>query len=80
MNCSDNKQTIRASLLESVGNIAIGFFVSVLSQMTVFPIFGIHTSRLTDLEIGAIFTAISLVRSFTLRRVFEALRVKGRLR
>lgn len=80
MNCSDNKQTVRASLLESVGNIAIGFFVSVLSQMTVFPIFGIQTSRVVDLEIGAIFTVISLVRSFTLRRIFEALRVKGRLR
>jgi hypothetical protein len=49
----------------------------VLAQMLVFPIFGLQTSLADNLAIGAVFTAISLARSYTLRRVFEGIRVHG---
>ena len=39
--------------------------------MLVFPLFGLDTTLGQNLAIGAIFTVVSLVRSYLLRRVFE---------
>ena len=61
------------SLIESVMNILIGFSVALASQTVVFPLAGIHGVSLgKNLEIGAYFTAISLVRSYVIRRWFNA--------
>jgi NhaP-type Na+/H+ or K+/H+ antiporter len=51
--------------------------VAVLTQIIVFPLFGLQVSLVDNLAIGVAFTAISLARSFVLRRVFEAIRVRG---
>jgi hypothetical protein len=40
----------------------------------VFPWLGLAVSVADHLLIGSIFTAVSLARSFVLRRMFEALR------
>ena len=66
-------QSKRHSLLESIANVAIGYGVAVSAQMLVFPLFGIHTSIQANLSIGLIFTGVSIVRSYALRRVFNAL-------
>lgn len=66
-------QTRMDSAIESATNIAIGFVVAILSQVVVFPIVGIHGVPLTtNLEIGAYFTAISLARSYLVRRWFNS--------
>lgn len=69
------KQSRAMSLVESIANVAIGYGVAVLSQMLVFPLFGISASLRDNLLIGLVFTAISIARSFMLRRIFEAIRV-----
>ena len=67
------EQSKLGSLIESAMNIVIGFGVALLSQIVVFPLVGIHGVPLsTNLEIGAYFTAISLVRSYVIRRWFNA--------
>lgn len=66
------QQTKLGSLIESLMNILIGFGVALASQILVFPLFGIHVSLITNLWIGAWFTAISLVRSYVIRRWFNA--------
>lgn len=71
------KQTKRASLVESLLNVAIGYGVALLSQIIVFPWFGIHVSISTNVVIGVVFTVISIARSFVVRRLFEHLRVQG---
>lgn len=71
------KQTRKASLAESLLNVAIGYGVALASQVLVFPLFGIHIGLGTNVAIGAIFTVISIVRSYVIRRLFEALRVSG---
>jgi hypothetical protein len=38
------------------------------------PIFGLSTTLAESMAIGAIFTALSIVRSYALRRMFEAIR------
>ena len=66
------KQTKLGSLIESLMNILIGFGVALASQILVFPLFEIHVSLSTNLLIGAWFTVISLVRSYVIRRWFDA--------
>ena len=68
------KQSRTMSLLEAVTNVLIGYGVAVATQMLVFPLFGLHVTLQENLLIGLIFTAVSLVRSYLLRRAFEALR------
>jgi hypothetical protein len=64
------------SVLEAAANVVIGFVLALLTQIAVFPLLGITVSAAHNLLIGIIFTAVSIVRSFTLRRVFEAIRVR----
>lgn len=74
------KQSRAMSLVESVANVIVGYGVAVTTQLVVFPWFGLP-ARLDDaMAIGAIFTIISILRSFLLRRVFEAVRVCGQFR
>ena len=60
------------SLIESGVNICIGYCVALASQLLLFPLFGIHISLSTNLWIGFWFTLISLIRSYALRRWFNA--------
>ena len=65
------------SLVESLTNIAVGYGLAVLTQIVVFPLFGLQASLGENLLIGAMFTAVSLVRSFALRRIFNRLSVSN---
>lgn len=66
------------SLVESLANVAVGYGLAVGTQMLVFPLFGLHTTLEQNLTIGAILTVESIARSFALRRLFEAIRVRQR--
>ena len=72
------KQTSLMSLVEAITNVIVGYGVAVLTQMLVFPVFGLHTTLAQNLKLGLVFTVVSIARSFTLRRVFEAIRVASR--
>jgi hypothetical protein len=60
------------SLIESLMNITIGYVVALASQLAIFPLFDVHVPLSTNLWIGAWFTGISLVRSYIIRRWFNA--------
>jgi hypothetical protein len=59
------------SLVESLTNVAVGYGIAVLTQVTVFPLFGLHASLTQNLLMGLIFTIVSVARSYVLRRLFE---------
>lgn len=69
------KQSRLMSLVAAVTNVAFGYGVAVLTQPVVFPWFGLPARVSDALPIGAIFTAVSIARTYALRRVFEAIRV-----
>ena len=71
------KQSRVMSLAESLANVAIGYGLAVLTQLLVFPLFGLHTTLAENLTIGAIFTVVSIARSFALRRLFETIRMRS---
>ena len=60
------------SLLEAVTNIVGGYGLAVLTQIIVFPYFGLHASLGENLALGGIFTVLSLIRGYALRRLFNA--------
>lgn len=67
------KQTKKHSLIESIVNIVAGYFVALVSQIMIFPMFNIHIPLSDNILIGLWFTGISIIRSFTLRRIFTGL-------
>ncbi len=70
------KQSRAMSLFESFANVVVGYGVAVVTQMLVFPVFGLQVTLVQNLKLGMVFTVLSIARSFTLRRVFEAIRVR----
>ena len=70
------KQSRLMSLIEAIANVAVGFGVAVLAPTVAFPRFGPDVSFSDNLTIGAIFTGVSIGRSYALRRLFEAIRVR----
>ncbi|WED23050.1 hypothetical protein L3Q72_06555 [Vibrio sp. JC009] len=64
-------QTRKQSLFESVVNVVIGYLVALISQLLIFPFFGIHLPLSDNMLIGAFFTVVSVVRSYALRRLFN---------
>jgi len=62
------------SLAESVANVVVGYGIAVMTQILVFPWFGLNATLSGNLAMGGIFTVASILRSYTLRRLFEALR------
>ena len=64
-------QSRRLSLLEAETNVVVGYALAVLTQLIVFPWFGLAASLQDNLAIGAAFVGVSLIRGYALRRVFE---------
>jgi hypothetical protein len=71
------KQSRLMSLAESFANVIVGYGVAVVTQILIFPVFGLQTTLGQNLAMGGVFTIVSLARSFLLRRLFEAIRVAG---
>ena len=66
-------QSRSQSLLEAGTNVVVGYLLALATQRIAYPWFGIETTMAADGIIAAIFTAVSLVRSYLLRRAFESL-------
>ena len=64
-------QLKRHSLLESVINVAVGYGVALISQIVIFPLYGMEVSLSANIQIGVWFTVISIIRSYLLRRCFN---------
>jgi hypothetical protein len=61
-------------LVEATANVLVGLIVDVATQIVVFPIFGLQASLGQNVLLALVFTGVSIVRSYALRRMFEAIR------
>jgi hypothetical protein len=52
------KQSCRMSLVEAVANVAVGYGIAVVTQILIFPVFGLHATLMQNLQMGAIFTLL----------------------
>jgi hypothetical protein len=64
-------QSRRHSLIEAWANVLVGYTVSMVANFAFFPMFGWHISLHQNLLLGGLFTVVSLVRSYCLRRAFN---------
>ena len=71
------KQSRLMSLVESLTNVLVGYGIAVVTQILIFPWFGLQVTPAQNMAMGGIFTVVSIARSFALRRMFEAMRVGG---
>jgi len=62
------------SFSEALANIAVGFAINFTANLVVLPRFGYAVTPSDAFGIGVIFTAISLARSYVLRRWFNGLK------
>ena len=66
-------QSRTMSAAESVANVVIGYGIALITQVVVFGALQIPVSLGQNLWIGVVFTVVSLVRSYLLRRLFNRL-------
>lgn len=64
-------QTRTMSAIETATNIAIGLVVSLLSQLVIFKLYDIKVAFHENVEITLYFTAVSIIRSYAIRRGFN---------
>lgn len=64
-------QTKTESILEAFLNTVSGFAVSWLATIYIFPLWGYQTTTRTAFEITCFYTAISIIRSYAWRRMFN---------
>ena len=65
-------QSKKESLIETLTNVGIGWFISFIANMLVLPLFGYNINLTDGLLISIIFTIISIVRSYVVRRWFNS--------
>ena len=65
------KQSRAMSLVEAIANVIVGYGVAVVTQILIFPVFGLQTTLAQNLKMGTVFTIVSLGRSYALRRLVE---------
>ena len=70
-------QTRLQSLVEATTSTAIGFVIAFAATALVFPLFGYPVTHADNFWITCIFTVISLVRGWGVRRLFDHWHHKG---
>lgn len=65
-------QKPKHSLIEAITNTATGFIVAFLIQIIIYPILDIPVRFHQNLIITTVFTIVSILRSYIIRRIFNA--------
>ena len=65
-------QSKKDSLIESLTSVGIGWFIGVILNMLILPLFDYDVSLTDGVLISIIFTAVSVIRSYVIRRWFNS--------
>lgn len=65
-------QSKLGSIVEALTHTAIGFVISILLSIVIYPMFGHTFTLMENIGITAIFTAASIIRGYVIRRFFNA--------
>ncbi len=69
-------QTKLGSLTETITNVVVGLLISLVLNASIFPLFGWIITLQQNLTIAAIYTVVSIIRSYFMRRIFNRISVK----
>lgn len=73
-------QSKKLSLIESVVNVVSSFLMGVMTQIIVFPLYGFKASVMANISLTMIFSLTGFIRSYTVRRIFNRIAEKQRLK
>ena len=65
-------QSKKQSLIETLTSVFVGWLIGVILNMLVLPLFDYDVSLTDGVLISIIFTAVSVVRSYVVRRIFNS--------
>ena len=65
------KQSKLDSLIESVITVGSGLIVAVIIQLLIFPLYDIEITLFENIQLATIFTSISIIRIYIIRRYFS---------
>ena len=65
-------QTKKQSLIETLTSVFVGWLIGGILNMLVLPIFDYDVSLTDGVLISIIFTAVSVIRSYVIRRWFNS--------
>lgn len=64
-------QSKSRSWKEAFTNIVIGYVINFVANLVVFPMFGYDITIADNIVIGLVFTVISVIRQYVVRRYFN---------
>ena len=64
-------QTKKQSLIETLTSVFVGWVIGVILNLTVLPLFNYNITVTDSLWVSLIFTAISVIRGYLIRRYFN---------
>ena len=65
-------QSKKESLIETLTSVFVGWLIGVILNMLVLPLFDYDVSLTDGVLISIIFTAVSVVRGYLIRRFFNS--------
>jgi len=63
-------QSRSLSAIEAATNVILGWMIALITQALVFPVLGMQVMLWQNLALSGVFTAVSFLRSYVLRRFF----------
>lgn len=65
-------QSPRSAIIEAWANIAVGFSINFAANLLILPLVGATLTPGSNFWLGWIYTAVSIVRQYAIRRWFNA--------
>ena len=65
-------QSKKQSLIESLTSVGVGWLIGVILNLTILPLFDYNITVVDSLWVSLIFTAVSVIRGYVIRRAFNS--------
>ena len=65
-------QSKRESMIETLTSVFVGWLIGVILNLTILPLFNYNITVVDSLWVSLIFTVISVVRGYFIRRFFNS--------
>ena len=65
-------QSKKQSLIETLTSVFVGWLIGVILNLTVLPLFDYNITVVDSLWVSLIFTAVSVIRGYIIRRWFSS--------
>ena len=65
-------QSKKDSFIETLTSVFVGWLIGVILNLTVLPLFDYNITVIDSLWVSLIFTAVSVIRGYVIRRFFNS--------